>query len=127
MPYYPSDQDWSWVARPLRVPIDERFPQRFAVNSLPTTGQHSKQLNGELHHQIGQSNPGQRPRAASNQAKGKQKANPNRIPVPVPRAHYREEGEIASMSGLEPFLGPEDIELDKETTDKTNPHYTSSC
>ena len=39
MPYYPTEHDWTLTARPHRIPLDERFPGRYAVNSLPITGQ----------------------------------------------------------------------------------------
>lgn len=37
MVYFPTDEGWTLTTRPDRIPLDERFPQRFAVNSLPTT------------------------------------------------------------------------------------------
>ena len=39
MPFYPTEHDWTLTARPHRIPLDERFPGRYAVNSLPTAGQ----------------------------------------------------------------------------------------
>jgi len=36
MPFYPTEHDWTLTARPHRIPLDERFPGRYAVNSLPT-------------------------------------------------------------------------------------------
>jgi len=38
MLFYPTDHDWMLTARPHRIPLDERFPGRYAVNSLPTSG-----------------------------------------------------------------------------------------
>ena len=32
--FYPTEQDWTLTMRPQRIPLEERFPQRFAVNSL---------------------------------------------------------------------------------------------
>ena len=37
MVYFPSDQDWTLTTKPDRIPVNERFPKRFAVNSLPLT------------------------------------------------------------------------------------------
>ena len=34
MPYFPSEQDWSLTVRPERIPLSDRFPARYAVNSL---------------------------------------------------------------------------------------------
>jgi len=38
MLFYPTEHDWTLTARPHRIPLDERFPGRYAVNSLPTSG-----------------------------------------------------------------------------------------
>ena len=38
MPFFPTEQDWMLTMKPIRIPLDERFPQRFAVNSLPNLG-----------------------------------------------------------------------------------------
>jgi len=38
MPFYPTEHNWMLTARPHRIPLDERFPGRYAVNSLPTSG-----------------------------------------------------------------------------------------
>jgi hypothetical protein len=38
MVYFPTDQDWTLTSRPSRIPVQERFPKRYAVNSLPVTG-----------------------------------------------------------------------------------------
>jgi hypothetical protein len=37
MVYFPTDEGWTLTTRPDRIPLEERFPQRFAVNSLPIT------------------------------------------------------------------------------------------
>ena len=39
MPFYPTEHDWTLTARPHRIPLDKHFPGRYAVNSLPFTGQ----------------------------------------------------------------------------------------
>jgi len=38
MPFYPTEHDWTLTARPYRIPLDECFLGRYAVNSLPTSG-----------------------------------------------------------------------------------------
>jgi hypothetical protein len=38
MPYFPKDQNWTLVVRPDRILLEERFPAKFVVNSLPMTG-----------------------------------------------------------------------------------------
>jgi hypothetical protein len=55
MQYYPTDQDWTYALAPSasRVPLGERFPQKFAVNSLPigrykqTEKEHQQSAYGE--------------------------------------------------------------------------------
>ena len=36
MPFFPTGHDWTLTARPHRIPLDEHFPGKYAVNSLPT-------------------------------------------------------------------------------------------
>ena len=38
MPYFPTEQDWTQMARPSRLDLDERFPGKYSVNSLPLYG-----------------------------------------------------------------------------------------
>lgn len=38
MPYFPTDQDWTFTTRPERVPMATRFPPDFAVNPIPPGG-----------------------------------------------------------------------------------------
>jgi len=38
MPYFPMEQDWSQMARPSRILLDECFPGKYSVNSLPLHG-----------------------------------------------------------------------------------------
>ena len=38
MPFFPTEQEWSQVVRPSRINMDERFPDKYAVNSLPLQG-----------------------------------------------------------------------------------------
>lgn len=35
MPFFPAEQDWTLVTRPAKVPYADRFPAKYAVNSLP--------------------------------------------------------------------------------------------
>ena len=37
MVYFPTEEEWTLTTRPDRIPVEERFPQHFAVNSLPVT------------------------------------------------------------------------------------------
>ena len=37
--YFPTNESWTLTARPERVPLDERFPSKYAVGSLPPPSQ----------------------------------------------------------------------------------------
>ena len=79
MPFFPAEEDWTLVTRPHRVPMEERFPATYAVNSLPTaTVRNSNCRKGNA--PTGTPQPG----------------NPNLIPLP-PSTKYaaREPGELA--------------------------------
>jgi hypothetical protein len=87
MPFFPTEQDWTLVIKPNRIPLDERFPQRFAVNRLPNTG-NSKSI--EVSCNTNPSKDGysrelhRRWKKASDLTT--QHSNPNLIPIPPSRA-----------------------------------------
>jgi len=70
MPFYPTEHDWTLTARPHRIPLDECFPGRYLVNSLPITGQ---QWSGKGTHPPRRTNGGSAAQCA--------KENPNTIPI----------------------------------------------
>jgi hypothetical protein len=35
LPFFPTDEDWMLTTRPDKIPLENRFPQHFAVNSIP--------------------------------------------------------------------------------------------
>lgn len=35
--YFPTEENWTLTSCPIRIPLEERFPQHYAVNSLPIT------------------------------------------------------------------------------------------
>ena len=37
MPFFPTEQDWTLVSRPSRIPLENRFPAAYAVNSIAGT------------------------------------------------------------------------------------------
>lgn len=37
MVYFPTTESWMLTTRPDRIPLEERFPQRFTVNNIPAT------------------------------------------------------------------------------------------
>jgi hypothetical protein len=87
MPFFPTDQDWTLVTRPSRIPMEERFPASYAVNSLPyATAKPSGATS-------------QRKVMPSHVAKG-QRVNPNRIPLPAKTIHTpKEAGELTDQEG----------------------------
>jgi len=36
MPYFPTEHDWTLTVRPSSIPMEDRFPARYTVNTLPT-------------------------------------------------------------------------------------------
>ena len=74
MPFYPTEHDWTLTARPHRIPLDERFPGRYAVNSLPVTGQ---QWSGRGTRPPRRANGGN----SAQRVKGNPNPNPNTIPI----------------------------------------------
>ena len=92
--YFPTDQDWTYTTRPSKIPMDERFPQKFAVNSLPID-------NRRQHNPAQQNNKKKQPK---NKEKGKQRAEQSTIDKYLnhtqvgckPTSQHGEEGEITS-------------------------------
>jgi hypothetical protein len=78
MPFFPTGHDWTLTARPHRIPLDERFPGKYAVNSLPTAASQRPAKD---------SRPPRKDRRA--------KVNPNLIPL----NRNREEGELFRADG----------------------------
>ena len=80
MPYYPTEHDWTLAIRPERIPLDMRFPGKYAVNSIPVTaGKHA-----------GQTSKSQGKDTRREPAKKSHRENPNLIPL----VRSREEGEL---------------------------------
>ena len=111
MPFFPAEQDWTLALdhRPSRIPLDERFPAKFAVNSLPVLDPKARQR---------RKGPSSAGKPTSN--------NPNLIPVPE-RNRYgiKEPGELANDG--EGFPGwmreplPERGNTEGDVTQQSNP------
>jgi hypothetical protein len=86
MPFYPSDQDWTLVTRPDRIPLDLRFPGKYAVNSLPITNR--GQALQRPH--TGSQRQGSQHATVRRRVAGNARENPNCIPL----NRVREEGEV---------------------------------
>jgi len=44
MLYFPTKQDWTQMAQPSRLNMDEHFPGKYVVNSLPLYGYRQAEL-----------------------------------------------------------------------------------
>jgi len=42
--YFPTEDEWTQTMRPVRIPIPERFPARYAVGSLPPQNRNGREL-----------------------------------------------------------------------------------
>ena len=103
MPFFPAEQDWTLASRPNRIPLVERFPAAYAVNSLPVPGNRNAQR------KKGPNRTGKSPQS-----------NPNLIPVPAKNKYGdKEPGELADdEEGIPAWLRePIDRELEYENTD----------
>jgi len=106
MLYYPTTHDWSLMVRPSSLPLWERFPAKYAVNTLPIAG--SRQQPPRLH----QMHKGQNRRMMDRS----RHENPNMIQIP--HNHPRKEGE--PPGGVELWLMEPNTRVDN--TDKTSPY-----
>ena len=100
MPFFPAEQDWTLVTRPSRVPMAERFPATYAVNSLPQTTSRGNT------HRKGNSRAGLSKPSIP---------NPNRIPLPQNSKYgTREPGELADDGEGIPEWAREPLYIDSE-------------
>ena len=80
MPFFPAEQDWTLSVRPGRIPLDERFPTTFAVNSLPPRGSRQQGAPPKTNrNHAGNANGRKDPHRSTLDGR----TNPNNIPVPV--------------------------------------------
>jgi hypothetical protein len=82
MPFFLAEQDWTLALdhRPSRIPLDERFPAKYAVNSIPISDPKARQR-----------------RKGPNNAGKLVPNNPNQIPIPEKNRYgHKEPGELAN-------------------------------
>jgi hypothetical protein len=106
MPYYPTEHDWTLTVRPDRIPLDERFPGKYAVNSIPTNGNRNGQRSPKpwaKEHRRGQTGKSNR-------------ENPNHIPL----SRRREVGELPPEDATG-WDGPADIPEENLYIDDSTP------
>ena len=85
MPFFPTEQEWTLVSRPNRIPLDERFPAAYAVNDLTAAT-------------FKPTGPNSQRRMPTHQAPRAPRENPNRIPIPdKSRRMQTEAGEITEQ------------------------------
>ena len=82
MPFFPTAHDWTLTARPHRVPLDERFPGKYAVNSLPTAASQrpTKDLRPPRKDRRGKENPNYIPINRNREVGDLSRADENRDP-----------------------------------------------
>jgi hypothetical protein len=99
MPYFPTEQEWTLAVRPSRITLDDRFPQRFAVNSLPTATR-------------GKTTAGNHPtrRRQGDPTRSATRENPNFIPIPQSRT--REQGELLKEGNTDLTQEVDDLDAD---------------
>jgi len=90
MPFFPTEHDWTLTARPYRIPLDERFPGVYTVNSLPTLGGNHPPKGSRPPRRANGATASQNP-----QGRGPQRTGSNLIPL----SHDREEGELSGADG----------------------------
>ncbi len=129
MPYFPTDQDWTLITRPSRVPLEERFPKHLAVNALPSGSGRNPLPSGSGRNPLPSgsgSNPlrpgsGHSPKRATCKQKGKEKEGAVDIlmnrsqPNLVPLSRRREEGELSDAADRDTFLDQTDMAAIEET------------
>ena len=111
MPYFPTDQDWTLVTRPSKVPLDVQFPKHLAVNPIPS-GSNCLPLRPR---------PGHSAKSTPSNAKGKEKESVvdvlmNRSqPNLVSLSRRREAGELSDAANHDSLLEQTDMAAIEET------------
>ena len=111
MQYFPTEHDWSLAVRPSSIPLPERFPAKYAVNSLPYANDRQQAPR--------QRQPFKGQRGGASYRNGRE--NPNQIQIP--RNRQREEGELPEGGEREQA----DINARIDNTDENNPYTHSTC
>lgn len=90
MPFFPTEHGWTLTARPHRIPLDERFPGVYAVNSLPASGGNHPTKGSCPSGRANGATTSQKP-----QNRGSQCTGPNLISL----SRNREEGKLSGEGG----------------------------
>ena len=121
MLYFPTELDWTLTTRPERIPLDERFPKKYAVNSLPfAANKHpGLALRNTWNKRGKNATKGTQDRGDADTNK---QTNPNLIPL----NQRREEGELPTGSEMG-RADPEGEGTEGENTDEVPPPSPSEC
>jgi hypothetical protein len=120
MPYFPTENEWTHITRPERIPLNKRFPKKYAVNSLPFAA--------NKHPGLPPRNAQKRGKGVKSRAKGGAEAtthkqgNPNMIPL----NGGREEGDLPAAN-VDEGADPNGGDSDNENTDKVLPPGMLEC
>jgi hypothetical protein len=95
MVYFPTDEGWTLTTRPDRIPLEERFPQRFVVNSIQTTNKKNTTTTSR-------ERPTKRPQA---KGKGKEKAPAQKKDDLRSKVNYEECFATQENNDVERLLG----------------------
>jgi len=103
--------------RPIRIPLNDRFPKKYAVNSLPLLGS-KKHTDNSRNSQpkVGGTSREPPKNRRKDTSKGKQRENYSRSDT----NHAREEGDPSSVGELEYHTEPEDTNQVRMGTDEHN-------
>jgi len=108
MPYFPTEHNWTLMVRPSSIPLEDRFPARFTINTLPMMGGWQQVPRTHQQHR------GQRGNTRGRNGHD----NPNRIQIPP--AHKREEGELP-VSSVGWYMNTNAGEFNMDKTTPYNP------
>ena len=108
MVYFPSDQDWMLTTKPDRIPVSEKFPKRFAVNSLPITNRNPRkpaaQSSSRKPATPQQSTTRERQHMDDTAENILSRSQPNLVPL----GRGREEGELSDQADKDSLLDHQD-------------------
>jgi|SRR6267142_6478834 len=115
MPYFPTEEDWTMALRPNRIPVGEKFPNKYTVNKLQTdTGKHSTATS-----RVPQKKYGNPPQGTQNcsprPTERTNSSNPNLIPL----GHEREDSKLSAtnINGKEKL---DKLDPNQDNTDETS-------
>jgi hypothetical protein len=136
MVYFPTEQEWTLTTRPSRIPLEERFPQRYAVNSLPPATYKPRRPVVRLppNKTPGRNTPSQAQARQHPQHQQQGTDDPvsrlmnRKHPNLVPLGRGREEGELSDMAKIDSLLEHSDTAIVENELDwmAESPHMAGA-